>query len=286
MVDYNEILEEPIFLVNDYLEKGQKELEQVIEELKRKPKNYDRNARFLKNFTNNLFIAHKQIQSHKNKSKLNEHEQLKAHLKQQLEMKKQELIKKMQELQEQKPILREELQKDLILSKITDRALASRKISDHTYQLLEPFLRDEERIIIKELKKQEFNEEKIKKQLQEKLKDKFNEETYDRLRYHIVRDKLSLGQVSPLLEEETLEEVICDGTNQNLKISLKGKPNMETNISYLSLEDLNEQIKILAKKANQEITEEKPFLDAQIGKYHVQANLGTEYSQPRFIIHK
>ena len=285
MTEYN--LEEPIFFVNDYLETGQKELEKVILELKREPMKDEHKARFLRNYVNLLFHAYKQKQYEKIKPRLEAELRQKEELKQQLKHKRKELMQRLELLKNPpKHIEKPEFQKNLILSKISDRVLASRKITDHTYELIEPFLKDEEREIVNKLKQQEFNEENIKNTLQEKLQDRYNKETYERLRYHVVRDTQALGQISPLLEEEELTEIICSGINEPLTLTIKGE-GLQTNITYPSAELLNEQIKIFAKDAKQEISEEKPFLDTQLQKgWHVQANLGTEYSKPRFIIHK
>jgi len=183
--------------------------------------------------------------------------------------------------------LNKTLQRDLILSKVSNKTLASRKIVDNTYELIEPFLKDEERILLEKLKTQDFNEEKIKQTLQEELKDNFNEETYERLRYHLVRDKLSYGPLSALLEEKNVSEIICNGPNEPLTINIKNRGNLSTNISYLTSEAVNEQINILATKAKTILSEDKPFLDTMLpNKFHVQANLGTEFSKPRFILHK
>ena len=173
----------------------------------------------------------------------------------------------------------------IILSKISNKVLASRKIIDGAYQLMEPFLKDEERIMLRELKKEDYNEEELKKEVQTKLNEKFTEDDYEKLRYYVLRDTKGFGQVAPLFEED-IKEIVCNGINEKITISLKNK-SLETNISYPDMETMNEQIKILAKRANKEVSTDYPFLDAELpNKLQVQANLGTEYSQPRFIIHK
>ena len=135
------------------------------------------------------------------------------------------------------------------------------------------------------MKKEDYNEEELKKQVQNKLGEKFTEDNYEKLRYYILRDNQGFGQVAPLFEED-IKEIVCNGVNEKITISLKDK-SLETNISYPDMETMNDQIIILAKRANQEVSADHPFLDAELpNKLQVQANLGTEYSQPRFIIHK
>lgn len=292
------MLEEPVFLINEYLEKGQEDLQKVIKSLKKKPVNYESKAKFLRDFTNAMFKSY--VDNYSSNAKHNREEELKIDLKRELEIKRRELMEKLSQMKVKRvkeqhaemqkkevpaAVKKESLHKDLILSKITNKVLASRDVIDHTYQLAEPFLKDEEREIFKALKTENVAEEGIKAGLEKRKV--YSEDFFERVRYYILRDSNSFGQLAPIMEEEGLLQVVCNGPGEHLTISLSHSDNLQSNILYGTMEELNEQIKILAKKAKVEISEDNPFLDATLDNgFSVQANLGTEFSRPRFVIHK
>jgi hypothetical protein len=275
--------EEPEFLVNDFLVDAQDELQEVLKEVKKRPKKWEHQAVFLKNFTNELFKASvmKKVENKETKQKL------KVDLKKQLEEKKKQLMEKIKHLEFEKevplPRKTEGDKKDLIISKLSNKVVAFRTLGD-IYTVNEPTLVPEEMNFVLELKNSLSKPEYVDDELiKSKIEAKFPE-SIDNIRYYLMRDNVAFGKVSPFLEDEGVVNIVCEGPNAALLVDIKNKHGIKTNVMYLE-DGLNRQIHILARAAGKELSTASPFLDGDLNdKFSVQGNIGSEFSKPRFII--
>lgn len=110
--------EEPQFLVNDFLAKSQKELERVMREINREPPAYYNEAKFLREFTNNLLRAYVNQRNRENTEK---REKIRA----ELEKRKNEILKEITNETRLKPIVKKELNPKPILTQAQVEEMAS-----------------------------------------------------------------------------------------------------------------------------------------------------------------
>ncbi len=284
--DYS-MSEEPFFLVNEFLEREKKELENVIDIVKRKNlKHYDR-AAFLKNFTEGMFFASRKEVYNDRKSIENE----KKKLREELLKKKAELLKKLAEHSktlkgEKKP----EEKKELIKSKVSGKTFVVTEFSDGFYTAKEPELKPHDIKILSELKSFDINNEKeIAKRLKEiclKYKVGYTENYNDIIRYYLIRDKKKFGRITPLIEDRDVSEIVCTGPNKRILVTYKGKHDVPTSVIFENDQQINTFVKNVASRAKEELTEEKPFIKIVIGNMAVSANIGTKFLGPKFVIVK
>lgn len=273
--------EEPFFIINDFLDRERRELENVINIVQGSNTKVLERSAFLRNFTNLMFNAHR-------KSKVS-FQPGKEEFKSELLERRRELLKRLGDYQD-KPQPKTEspkLTKELILSKETKKPLVRTEFDETGYKVAEPELTEQDKGLINELKSK-FDETKLKSQL-EPLTKKYNvlysEEYYDKIRYYLIRDTKRFGKVSPLIEDKEIKEIVCPGPEKQILVTYKDKHDIPTNI-ILSAEELNNFIKVMAAKTKQEPTQEKPFLNTALENLTINANIGTEFIKPKFVIVK
>jgi len=272
--------EEPFFFINDFLE-NRGEFENILNEIKKRPEEYTYKAQFLRNFVNGMYLGY----VNKGKTKHDEKERLK----QELANKKRELLARIEEMKKQEvkveiPV-KIENKKDLILSKFTKSPIVSRLL-DKEYNVVEPVLSNADKVLVDSLKSEmnEFNEDNFNSKIREKLGE-ISPGRFDTIRYYTVRDLKSFGQVSPFLEDDEVQEVICDGINQALTVNLKDKKNVKTNIMFKSDKELNDQIYRFAKLTSNTISDSSPFMNGPLNtNFMVDANLSTQFFPGKFVI--
>lgn len=198
--------EEPQFLINEFLVKNQKELEDVIKELQ--PKNLPPDVakvKFMRELTLNLCKA---------QSRINHKKELETKvLKLELEKKKAELL---------------------------------RKLNEPKKTIFPPI-------------------QKIKEELP--------------LPPSPVAKETNFQQY---ITDPNVKEIICNGPDQN--ITIKYTNNETKLLPPLNKQELNHLIQDIAQQAKTEISPQKPFLATEINNKKVQANLGTEFLEPRLTI--
>ena len=273
--------DEPFLMINDFLEKDRHELENVIEALNSKPKNYYSKAVFLRNFSNFMFKAYNK---QKNNSKNDNSKLL-------LENRKNELLEKLKAV-ETKSINLET--KEVIMSKESGKSLVNCSFDGTKYIVSEPSLDLKYLDFLSSLKKnlnpKIIDSNKLKSFLKSELTSKnlgFSEDVYDKLRYYLIRDINKYGVISPLIEDKNVKEIVCGGSGNNIHIKYDANSDVITNIMLKNDDEVNNIIKIFALKMKQPINKENPFLNGEL-EYGlvVQANYGTEFLKPKFVISK
>ncbi len=277
------MIQEPHFLVDEYLLQEIDELKDVAKALEKKHSPENDRSLFLWNFTNALFHAYLTKKQTHNQTQ----EEEKNILKKELEKKKKELLTKLEGLKHAE----NPLGKKLVFSKVTKNPLVSSSIKEDTYTVTEPPLTQEEQktlsLLQEQIKPQQLlNTEETKKAVFQELQ-KHNlppsEEAFDRLRYYLVRDLTKLGKISPLLEDPKIEEVVCTSAGEKLTVKYDGKE-LFTNITFGSDEDLNMFITHLSTLTKGTVSPEHPFLNATFDGFEIQASLGAEHVSGRFVI--
>lgn len=318
--------EEPHFLVDDFLIEANQELEQVITALNKKTPHYYEKAKFLKNFTGNMFRAYHQKkkewgieekyntivelkeaekEEHIIENYIEKKSELEKIRQQEKEKIKEELIKKKEEVQKRIEILLKEEEKKIKNQDI--EIPVSPNSSQKTEPTLKPITSLEE--IEKtfsfsdipslseigkpaELKTQESETRENSKPSSEyksfiePLVSPSNKEVQENQNISEFSKEASAeyGKITNLINNQEIEEIICDGPDQ----SLKTVANNKEKIIELQLTDqeINDIIQLLAQKSEQKVSKENPFLMTQYKNLNIQATITTEHSQPRFVILK
>ncbi len=284
--------DEPFFLVNEFLEREQKELKEVLKIIK--VENYRENQKsvFLKNFTNEAFKAYR-----KNKDKMG---LLKAEEKK-LDFEKESLLKKrklvLDKLKELEKVEVKEItaplpsqEKQVILSKETGKTLVKTEFDGKNYNVIEPILNLEYLKLIDELKELNLDsKDELKQQvgvLCNKYKINYTDDYFDKIRYYLVRDVKKYGKISALIEDKDVKDIICSGSGKLLSVNYKDQDDVGTNIIFNSEDEVNNFIKFLGKKGEQKFSLENPFLEFSFDGLKIQGNLGSEFIKGKFAISK
>ncbi len=83
------------------------------------------------------------------------------------------------------------------------------------------------------------------------------------IKYHVIREKVGVGILEPLLRDPYLEDISCSGLG-NLFVVHKLFENMETNIGFKSEEELDNFIIKLGEKIGKPISTARPVVDATL----------------------
>ena len=113
----------------------------------------------------------------------------------------------------------------------------------------------------------------------------FTNEYFEKVKYFIYRDYLRFGKVDPLLMDENISSVICEGVNKPLTVVFGGQK-LETNVVFNSNEEINKLLFKFANISGVELNESKPMMTMIVGNLRIEAMLGIEEISSRFMITK
>ncbi|MFP4005635.1 MAG: type II/IV secretion system ATPase subunit [Candidatus Hadarchaeia archaeon] len=169
------------------------------------------------------------------------------------------------------------------------KILQNTETGESKYHLLEPKLTEEQKdkknVIWRELQDRlpykdiTENKDKIlgkhfRKIINElKLKDP---STKHKLIYYIVRDNLGYGKIDPLMRDEAIEDISCDGINIPIYIYHQNHYNLKTNISFKE-DEINSFVNILAEKSGDHLSYADPVVESTLPDgSRLQVTLGKE----------
>ena len=278
------MMEEPFFLVNEFMEKDWPELRKSIDILKGpKIKDMER-AVFLRNFTNNLFNAYRK---QKHKYSIAEESETRKLEKLKLEKKRKELLEKLDKFKQIK-----DNETPIIMSEVSKQPLVKSSFTGSSYIVAEPKINKQDHEIINDLKQDKNildNSELLKSRIKELCEIKslqFSDEYFDKVRYYLIRDIKNYSKISPLVEDKNITEISCSGANTPVTLTYNGNNEIPSNIEFSSDEEINNFILGLAKNNSQEFSKENPFINFKIKDFAFQATLKTDFISPRFVLVK
>ncbi|HIP85405.1 MAG TPA: flagellar protein FlaI, partial [Pyrodictium sp.] len=88
-------------------------------------------------------------------------------------------------------------------------------------------------------------------------------EDYDYLRYYLVRDKVGLGPLEPLIRDPFIEDITCDGVGPIYIVHKVFGP-LETNIVFRSEEELDKFVIELSERIGKPVSSARPVVDATL----------------------
>ncbi len=134
----------------------------------------------------------------------------------------------------------------------------------------------------------DFLEKKIKYLIKEH-DFKVGEKRFKKIMYYIYRDFVGLDKIEPLMHDDYIEDINCNGTNINIYIKHRLFGSMRTNIKYEDTTNLKNFVIKLAQRCNKYITYTNPFLEGSLEDgSRVQGTISKELSPrgPNFSIRK
>jgi len=101
-------------------------------------------------------------------------------------------------------------------------------------------------------------------------------------KYYIARDFLGFGKIEPLLQDENIEDISCDGVNIPIYIVHRDPRfgSIKTNIVFESSEELDSFVMKLAQRCGKDISMAHPLLNGILpDNSRVQATLATDIAR-------
>lgn len=173
------------------------------------------------------------------------------------------------------------------------------KANEAIYRVVEPKLTEDERKSLHEIK--EYIQEKVDvnfSQVRRKnavgyitkifdnsipyFKKNFTKETYEVLRYYVLRDFIGLEVIEPLLRDKYIEDISCDGVGIPIYVYHRDPRlgSIKTDIVFDSKEDLDYFVNKISERCGRSISVAKPLLDGTLPDgSRVQATLGTDIAR-------
>ncbi|HLF07665.1 MAG TPA: type II/IV secretion system ATPase subunit [Thermoplasmata archaeon] len=99
----------------------------------------------------------------------------------------------------------------------------------------------------------------------------------EKVSYYVIRDFVGYGPVDPLMQDERVEDVSCDGTNVPFFIFHQQLESIKTSVVFNSDDELDSYVIALAQRCGKQISVAMPILDGTSPEGHrVQATYGHE----------
>ena len=122
-----------------------------------------------------------------------------------------------------------------------------------------------------------------------KYKVEYTSSYFENIKYYLYRDFLHFGKIDPLIMDNNISTITCEGINKLISILINNQK-IETNLVFSSNEEINDLLFKFAKQANKQLNAANPMLDAvittQFNTLKIEANLGLEEISSRFMIKK
>lgn len=104
-------------------------------------------------------------------------------------------------------------------------------------------------------------------------------DSFDKIQYYLVRDFRGYGLIDPVIRDQRVEDISCDGPEMPIFVFHKDFGSIKTNLSFPSAENLDSYIIRLAQISSKSVSINSPILDAITRDGHrVQAVYGSEIS--------
>jgi len=113
--------------------------------------------------------------------------------------------------------------------------------------------------------------------------------TYLKIMYYLYRNFVGLNKIEPLMADPNIEDIECNGINSPMYIVHRSLKNLKTNITYLTIEELQNFVEKLAQKAGKYISYSNPLLDGTLpDKSRINATFTQDISSkgPTFTVRK
>ena len=164
-----------------------------------------------------------------------------------------------------------------------------RAVVDRDYKVIEPPLTDLDVKMINDLKSKGIvSDDAITSRLNSlgaSLGSSISQDYLEKIKYYMKRDNM-LGKIAFIMRDDRVKTITCPELSQAVHVTFNGK-DLETDIMYIKLEEINNVVLGLAKLAGETLNNFNPILDSTLPNgTRVQAILGNEIVTPKFVITK
>ena len=124
-----------------------------------------------------------------------------------------------------------------------------------------------------------FDLEKILGSFVEQRRPWLKGESFEKINYYLIRDFRGYGLIDPVVRDQKVEDISCDGPEMPIFVYHKDFGSVKTNLSFPSAENLDSYIIRLAQISGKSVSINSPILDSITKDGHrVQAVYGSEIS--------
>lgn len=165
--------------------------------------------------------------------------------------------------------------------------------SEHIYQVIEPQLTEKEKELLKLIadtleRTLEYDWTMGAKDKSAYLKEcvesyltsrgvKIDDISRDKVNYYVMRDYVGFGPLDPLMNDEMIEDISCDGTNVPLFLFHRKYESIKSNVIFEEDEELDSFVIGLGQRCGKQISVSNPILDGTTFEGHrVQATYSYE----------
>lgn len=186
----------------------------------------------------------------------------------------------------------------LIVDAESKKPIVTVAIQNDVYTVTEPPLSSEEINMIGWLRenfigkeKKLADKEKLNKKIWKAAKkmnytmQKNDDDEYLKMKYYLVKHLVQLGWIEPLLHDDAVTKITCEGENIPLTIVRKNKT-LKTNITCPSVHHINHFLRKFAERAYKKVSEKNPVVDVIANGYHLEGSLKTATTPARFVMTK
>jgi flagellar protein FlaI len=162
------------------------------------------------------------------------------------------------------------------------------QITKYDIEIVEKVKRDlEERLDVDftklgDVRAKELLISEIKKSLSSMIDLKIDEMRKNVISYFIQKEILGFGKIEPLMKDDSIEDISCDGVGIPLYVYHRDPKigSLRTNLYFETEDELNSFILKLAQKCNKSISIAEPLLDGSLPDgSRIQATLGTDIAR-------
>jgi len=102
------------------------------------------------------------------------------------------------------------------------------------------------------------------REIVKKYKIKLSEESLSKILYYVEKDFVGLGKIEPLMRDDNVEDISCDGARIPLYIWHRKYESIPTNVVFESEEELDSFVIKLSQRCGKYISVAQPLLDASL----------------------
>lgn len=142
----------------------------------------------------------------------------------------------------------------------------SQEEQKHLHNLKNVFI-EELDVDLETLKNPDVAERQLQKYVEKTVKEyrvKLSKETIEKLLYLMQRDFIRFGKIDALMFDHLLEDISCDGPSSPVFVFHREFGSLPTNITFSTLQELNNYVVRLAYFAGKHISVAKPILDGSL----------------------
>ncbi len=108
-------------------------------------------------------------------------------------------------------------------------------------------------------------------------KTEISEHEFERMYHYAVRNFLGYGRIDPLLKDDSLEDISCDGVSVPIYVYHRRYQNLRTNVVFDDARELDSFIVMLAQRGDKQISVSDPILNSSTPEGNrINATFGNE----------